>query len=193
MNPGELAGLITDWLVPIANGSISTAWLLRVACHPAQPAKRGSNTAATTTRRRMGNLRTCKAVGILEGGERVNPTSRLSLNQQIKRGAGTRGFIVTPEREAKRVERLLRTIPVEAIAPDIAASESVRDGLWCLVAGEVSFVPIHGGGTTTSWCDPLAYAQHARWLRAHPERVHDTQESAVAFVRAQLGGVRHVE
>jgi hypothetical protein len=100
---------------------------------------------------------------------------------------------VTPQREAKRVERMLRAIPAEAIAADIAASESVRDGLWCLVAGEVAFVPTHGGGTTTNWCDPLAHAQYARWLRAHPERVHDTHESAVAFVRAQLGGAGQVE
>jgi hypothetical protein len=97
------------------------------------------------------------------------------------------GWKMTWEREQKRVERALRTIPVEAIAPDIAASESPGDGLWCLVAGEVSWVPAHGGGTTTSWCAPLAYAQYARWLAARPERVHNTRAAAVAFVRSRLG------
>jgi hypothetical protein len=93
---------------------------------------------------------------------------------------------MTPEREWKQVERALRTIPLNAIAPDIAAGESTGDGLWCLVAGEVSFVPIHGGGTVTHWDHGLAYAQYARWLTARPERVHDTHESAVAYVRQRL-------
>ena len=93
---------------------------------------------------------------------------------------------MTPQREAKRAERALRTIPLGAIAPDIAASEASRDGMWCLVGGDVSFVPAHGGRSETCICDPLAYAQYARWLGAHLERVHDTHESAVAFVRLQL-------
>jgi hypothetical protein len=94
---------------------------------------------------------------------------------------------MTLEREWKRLERALRTIPLNAIAPDIAASESAGDGLWCLVAGDVSWVPAHGGGMATTWCDPLAYAQYVRWLAAHPERIYDTREAAVAFVRSRLG------
>jgi hypothetical protein len=93
---------------------------------------------------------------------------------------------MTPHREAKHIERKLRTIPLEVIAPQIAANEAQGDGLWCLIGGEVSFVPVHGGGTTTCWDDMLEYAQYARWLGAHPERVHDTHESAVQFVRSQL-------
>jgi hypothetical protein len=95
---------------------------------------------------------------------------------------------MTPKREHKLVERALRTIPVEAIALDIAASEASNDGLWCLVEGEVSFVPAHGGGTVTNWDDALAYAQYRRWLTAHPERVHETHEAAVVFVRCRLAG-----
>jgi hypothetical protein len=95
---------------------------------------------------------------------------------------------MTPQREAKHVQRALRTIPVDAIAADIAASESPGDGLWCLVGGEVSFVPVHGGRTITDWDDLLAYAQYARWLAAHPERVHESHESAVLFVRSRLSG-----
>jgi len=94
---------------------------------------------------------------------------------------------MTPQREWKHVEWALRMIPLDAIAPDIAASESPCDGLWCLVGGEVAFVPAHGGRTITDWCDPLAYAQYARWLAAHPQRVHDTHEGAVAFVLSRLG------
>jgi hypothetical protein len=93
---------------------------------------------------------------------------------------------MTPEREDKRTKRALRTIPVDAIAPEIAASEADRDGLWCLVSGDLEFVPAHGGRTTTLWCDELAYAQFVRWVRGHPERVPATHEAAVAFVRSRL-------
>jgi hypothetical protein len=96
------------------------------------------------------------------------------------------GEKMTPEREAKHVQRALRTIPLDAIAPDIAVHESQGDGLWCLVAGEVSFVPTDCGRTITCWDWGLAYAQYVRWLAAHPERIHETHESAVAFVRSRL-------
>jgi hypothetical protein len=95
---------------------------------------------------------------------------------------------MTPQQEGKRVRRALRTIPVEAIAPAIAAEEAQGKGLWCLVGGELSFVPADGGLTLTSWDDALEYAQFVRWVKGHPERVHDTHEQAVAFVRSRLGG-----
>jgi|SRR6516165_8062749 hypothetical protein len=95
---------------------------------------------------------------------------------------------VTDEQLGKRVLRKLRTIPIDSIASEIRASESERDGLWCLVAGVVSWVRVDGKGTTVEWCDDLIYAQYARWLKVHPERVHDSQESAVSFVRAHLVG-----
>jgi len=89
----------------------------------------------------------------------------------------------TPQRRGKHVQRKLRTIPLDAIAPYIAASESTGRGLWCLVAREVTFVPVDGGETITQWDDPLEYAEYERWLAAHAERVHDTHEPAVEFVR----------
>ena len=97
------------------------------------------------------------------------------------------GKPMTPQREERRLQRALRTIPLDAIGPSIAAWEASSDGLWCLVSGEVSFVPAHGGRTVTEWDDPLVYAQYARWLGVRPERVHATHESAVAFVRSRLG------
>jgi hypothetical protein len=48
----------------------------------------------------------------------------------------------TPEREWKHIQRRLRSIPVEEIGPRILAGE--RDGLWCLVARELQFVPANG-------------------------------------------------
>jgi len=93
---------------------------------------------------------------------------------------------VTDARIGKRIERKLRTIPVDAIAPDITAHESNRSGLWCLVAGLVKWVPKNGAKVETAICDDLCHAQYARWLVAHPERVHETHEAAVAFVRAKL-------
>jgi hypothetical protein len=98
---------------------------------------------------------------------------------------------MTPKRHDKRVKRALRRMPLEAIAPEIAASESSGEALWCLVAGEVTLVPADGGHTITQWDDALQFAQYAGWLAAHPERVHDIHESAVAFVRlraAERGG-----
>src|SRR5262249_19091534 len=94
---------------------------------------------------------------------------------------------MTPEREGKRVERAIRTIPADAIAPDIAATESRGEGLWCLVDGEVSFVLVNAEPTLSNWCDPLAHTQYIRWLKSHPERIHDSHESAVRYVRRQLG------
>lgn len=93
---------------------------------------------------------------------------------------------MTPEREGKRVLRALRTIPVDAIAPHIAADEASSDGLWCIVGGELSFVLADGGRTETFWDDPLVPAQFVRWIQAHPERVHGTHEVAVAAVRSLL-------
>jgi hypothetical protein len=93
---------------------------------------------------------------------------------------------MTPEWNFKRARRALRTVPVDAIAPVIAATESAGDGLWCMVAGELSFVPSHGGGTETIWDDALEYAQFVRWVEAHPERIYDTHEAAVAFVRSRI-------
>ncbi len=94
---------------------------------------------------------------------------------------------MTPQQEHKRVQRALRTIPVEAIAPAVAAYEAEGTGLWCLVGGDLSFVPTDGGRTVTDWDDALEYAQFRRWVTSRPERVHDTHEAAVAFVWARLG------
>jgi hypothetical protein len=89
------------------------------------------------------------------------------------------------KREAKQIQRKLRTIPLDAIAAAIAQWEG-NDGLWCIVDGEMEFVSPSGGRSETTWDDPLEHAQYVRWLQAHPERVHDTRESAVAFVRSKL-------
>jgi hypothetical protein len=95
---------------------------------------------------------------------------------------------MTAEREARHVQRALRRIPVDAIAPRIAAEESDGIGLWGLVAGEVAFVSADDRETITEWEDMLDYSQYRRWLADHPERVHDTPESATAFVRSRLSG-----
>jgi hypothetical protein len=94
---------------------------------------------------------------------------------------------MTLRHEGKRVTRAIRSIPLDAIAPDILAWEAAGNGLWCLVAGRVSFVTVDGGHTETDWDDPLTHAGYVRWLAAHPERVHDTHEAAIAFVRSRLG------
>lgn len=92
--------------------------------------------------------------------------------------------MTTPQKEWKNIQRLLRTIPVEEVAPRVKAWEGV--GLWCLVAGELSFVPANGGESHTEWDDPLEYAQFYRWVQARPERVHPTLESAQTFVRGHV-------
>jgi hypothetical protein len=91
---------------------------------------------------------------------------------------------MTPELQGKRVQRAIRTIPVEQIAPVVRSWE--RDGMWCLVADELTFVPADGGTSVTCWDDPVEHAQFVRYVQAHPERVHPTHESALAFVRSRL-------
>jgi len=91
---------------------------------------------------------------------------------------------MTPHRAAKHVQRTLRTIPVDAIAPHVAAMEA--GGLWCIVAGGLEFVPADGGTCESCWDDPLEHAQFVRYVRARPERVHPSLESARAFVRSRL-------
>ena len=82
---------------------------------------------------------------------------------------------MTPEREDKQIERKLRTIPVEAIASMVAAEEAAMQAVICLVGEWPQFVGPEGRHreSETTWdFDPLEHAQIARWLRAHPERVH---------------------
>lgn len=94
---------------------------------------------------------------------------------------------MTREREWKHIQRKLRTIPLEAIAPAITNTEASGRGLWCLVDGELSFVPVSGNQTFTDWGDFLECAQFVRWVKAHPERIHQSHQDAVDFVRRHLG------
>lgn len=91
---------------------------------------------------------------------------------------------MTLQQEHKRVQRAMRTIPIDALYPSIAAFEAGGNGLWCLVAGELSFIARNGALTETVFDDELAYAQIVRWVGSHPERVHQTHEDALTFVRA---------
>jgi hypothetical protein len=93
---------------------------------------------------------------------------------------------MTPQRDHKRVQRALRTIPMDAPASAIAACEASGDALWRLVNCEPSLVSPRGGGSETTWDDPVEYALFVRWLQAHPERVHQTFAEAQAFVRSKL-------
>jgi hypothetical protein len=93
---------------------------------------------------------------------------------------------MTPEQENKQIERKLRTIPVEAISSMVAAEEAALQATICLVGNDPEFVRPEGRHpqSETTWdFDPLEHAQIVRWLRAHPERVQLTYESALAFVR----------
>jgi len=93
---------------------------------------------------------------------------------------------MTLEREAKRIERAIRKVPVEAIAPTIAGYEASERWLLCLVAEHLEFVHVDGRRGETTWCDTLEVAQIVRWLRAYPERVHPTYPAALTFVRTRL-------
>jgi hypothetical protein len=90
---------------------------------------------------------------------------------------------MTPERYNKRILRSLRTIPVEAIEPELARLESQWRGVHCLVADEVRFIGRDGLVYVMMNDDDVNEAQCVRWLLNRPERVHETLESARAFVR----------
>ncbi len=92
---------------------------------------------------------------------------------------------MTPQRAAKHVQRALRAIPVDAIAPRVTAEESC--GLWCILPDGLEFIPADGGTCETCWDDPLECGQFVRYVSAQPERVHPSRVSALAFVRARLG------
>jgi hypothetical protein len=106
------------------------------------------------------------------------------MGERWKQVDKARAFPVSQHRAAKHIQRAIRAIPVEQIAPVMAAGE--RDGMWCLVDGDLSFVPADGGQCITQWDDPVQHALYVRYVLAHPERVHDTHEAAVAFVRSQM-------
>jgi hypothetical protein len=55
---------------------------------------------------------------------------------------------MTPEREKKRIERAIRKVPLDALEAFIASCVT-GDGLWCLIDGQPSFVPVSGGTTET--------------------------------------------
>jgi hypothetical protein len=90
------------------------------------------------------------------------------------------------KRDGKQIQRRLRTIPVDEVAPRVVAWEHGR--LWCLVAGELTLVSPAGGRGETTWDDPLEYALFVRYVKTRPERIHSTLESAQAFVRSQKTG-----
>lgn len=91
---------------------------------------------------------------------------------------------MNPQRD-KHLLRRLRTIPLDAIEPRIAASEAAGNATLCLVGGEVEFVRTDGSTVWTTWDDPLDFAQIVRYLQAHPERVHATRESALAYAKSR--------
>ncbi len=99
---------------------------------------------------------------------------------------------MTPQQEAKRIERKLRNVPVEAIAPIVLSWEPA--GMWCIVCGGLSFVPPDDGvwDVSTMW-DAMTTFQVVRYIQAHPERVHSSWESARAFVRARFGVIPDAE
>jgi hypothetical protein len=97
---------------------------------------------------------------------------------------------MTLQRQQKRLERAMRKIPVDAAAPSVAAIETGNEGLLCLVRGNLSFVQSHGC-SEIAIDDELAYALIVRWVQAHPKRVHETEDSAAAFVQSQLFDRRH--
>ena len=92
---------------------------------------------------------------------------------------------MSPERQQKQLERRLRGISVNAIRPWIASFEDQVDGRWCLVAGSPTFIKSDGATTETTIDDDLVFAQLLRWLTTQPERVHETHQSAISFVRSQ--------
>lgn len=94
---------------------------------------------------------------------------------------------MTLKREGKHVLRAIRSIPVDAIAECIAPQE--KDGLYCLVSGVLEFIPADGRICIIGWDDPHEFAQIARYVEARPERVHESLESAQAFVRARFTAV----
>src|SRR5262249_33901103 len=76
--------------------------------------------------------------------------------------------------------------PLAQVAARVAAAE--HNGLWCVVAGELTFILADGSSRATRWDDAREYVQFLQYVQGQPERVHPSWEAACAFVRSQLGG-----
>lgn len=91
---------------------------------------------------------------------------------------------MTYERQAKRVLRKIRSIPVDAIESQVTENE--QDGMWLIVADELEFVTVHGDRLIMMGND-VTTALFDRYVWSQPDRVHATYEDALAFVRQQFG------
>ena len=77
-------------------------------------------------------------------------------------------------------------LPLAQVAARVAATE--HNGLWCVLAGELTFILADGSSRATRWDDAREYVQFLQYVQGQPERVHPSWEGARAFVRSQLGG-----
>jgi hypothetical protein len=93
--------------------------------------------------------------------------------------------MVAPQREWKHIQRRLRKIPVDSVAPFFAATDV--NGMWCMVAGELVHVLMERKPGETAWDDDLEYAQVVRYVQTQPERIHASLESAQDLVRSRFG------
>jgi hypothetical protein len=94
---------------------------------------------------------------------------------------------MTTERDEKRALRAIRNVPIDAPASWIAEDEERRTGMWCLIGGNLEWVPRDGSQTETTWDDPVELAVLARFIGTLKERVHESHSSAVRFVQSRCG------
>jgi hypothetical protein len=94
---------------------------------------------------------------------------------------------MTRDRDTKKVLRAIRNIPVDEPALWLADDEKAGTGLWCLVAGQLQWVPATGGKTESTWDDPIELAVMTRYIKTCSDRIHDTHSSAVQFVKSRFG------
>jgi hypothetical protein len=86
----------------------------------------------------------------------------------VPRGRGARVLVAGEEQPLTRSPAVQRAPPPAPI-------------------NELTFVPANGSISETDWDDFLEYAQFVRYVKARPDRVHSSLESALAFVQSKLG------
>ena len=91
---------------------------------------------------------------------------------------------MSEHRDAKRVQRAIRKIPVDDIGPQLAIYEG-NDGRFCIIGNHLEFINANGRQCETTW-DSVQAALIGRYVRSRPERTHSTYESALAFVQFQV-------
>ncbi len=98
---------------------------------------------------------------------------------------------MTPQREAKHVQRAIRRFTVEQLAAEIVPGEQY--GFYCILGRELVWYDPQVGACEVGWDDAIEMAKIAKFVASRPERQFATPEQAAAFAGSWSPVVRHAK